>query len=646
MIIKNESPKRLGIQFFYETDGYVDGFVKKFFEDYRKQVSDMIVVCNGKLDAEGEKFFRQYTNRVIVRKNEGLDVWAYKTALDSIGWEGLSEYDEVVFANSTIMGPIYSLSESFDTMAKEDLDFWGMTKHYKIPYDPWGNCPYGYIPEHIQSHFMVFRNSLVTSEEFQNFWDTMPMIKGYNDSIARFESYFTKCFEDKGFKWDVYVKTDDYKDKTDYPLMNYAKELIRDKRCPIFKRRMFFQPYQYELNNTLGQPAKELYDYLRENNLYDVNLIWDNILRTCHQADFVKNLHLNYVLSSSMYQEASVKQILEKRKIALVMHLYFPDLVEDSYNYALSMPEEADVYITTDSLEKREEILKTFQKLPCHHLEVRVIVNRGRDVSSLLVGVKDVIMQYDYVCFVHDKKTAQITPGSVGDSFGYKCFKNTLYNKTYVYNVLQTFEDNERLGIMSPPEPNHAQFYPTLGNEWGCNFETTRELAEKLDLKVPMSIYKEVLAPYGTFFWFRPQALKPLYDKDWEYEDFPQEPNNIDGTILHAIERIYPLAVQSAGYYPALGMVDQYASIEITNLRYYVREINKAMIHKGYLADPDIHVMISKIHESVKPFWTLDGPGYMKFDAKMRRILPKWLYRTLIKIKRAIFGPHGLQDPE
>lgn len=645
-MVLNGDVNRLGIYFFFDSNGFVDNYIKFFFCDYVKQVTDMIVVCNGKLDEDGMLFFKQYTANVIVRENKGLDVWAYKTALDSLGWEKLIQYDEICFVNCTIMGPVYSLKEAFEKMSEYDLDFWGITKHYEIPEDPFGNCPYGYIPEHIQSHFMVFRRTLVESEAYQKFWDNMPMITGYNDSIARFESYFTKFFADQGFKWDVYVNTEDIKYKTNYPLMNYAKELIRDKRCPFFKRRMFFQPYQYELSNTLGQPAKELYDYLRQTGLYDVNLIWDNILRTCHQADFTKNLHLNYVLSSTLYDKNIIDNILEKRKIALVMHLYFEDLVEDSFAYASSMPDQSDVYITTDTAEKKNKIEKIFNSLPCNHLEIRIIENRGRDVSSILVGVKDIIMNYDYVCFVHDKKTAQLEPGSMGDSFGYKCWTNTLYNREYVYNVIQTFEENERLGLLSPPEPNHGEFYPTLGNEWSCNFENTRKLAVSLEYKVPMSLYKEVLAPYGTFFWFRPMAMKPLYDKNWEYEDFPPEPNAIDGTLLHAVERLYALTVQEAGYYPAMVMVDRYASIELTNLRYYVREINKAMIHKGYLSEPDIHAMINKVNTSVKSIFTLEGPGYMQFDAKMRRILPRWLYRFLIKIKRAIFGPHGLPDPE
>ena len=209
MKINNEQVKRLGIYFFYEKEGIVDSYVKYFFKDYVKQVTDMIVVCNGQLNEEGHKFFEQYTKSVIVRENKGLDVWAYKTAMESLGWEKLVQYDEICFVNCTIMGPVYTLKETFEAMSKENLDFWGMTKHYKNEYDPFHNNRYGYLPEHIQSHFMVFRQSLVKSEDFQSFWDEMPMIKGYEDSIGNFESIFTKHFADLGYKWDVYVKTDD-----------------------------------------------------------------------------------------------------------------------------------------------------------------------------------------------------------------------------------------------------------------------------------------------------------------------------------------------------------------------------------------------------------------------------------------------------
>lgn len=46
-----------------------------------------------------------------------------------------------------------------------------------------------------------------------------------------------------------------------------------------------------------------------------------------------------------------------------------------------------------------------------------VIQNRGRDVSALLVATKKFIMNYDYVCFMHDKKVTQLKPETIGYGF-------------------------------------------------------------------------------------------------------------------------------------------------------------------------------------------------------------------------------------
>ena len=72
--------KRLGIFFFYEKNGHVDDFVTYYIADLVKNLSELIIVCNGKLSDEGRAAFAQFTPNIIVRENKGLDVWAYKTA--------------------------------------------------------------------------------------------------------------------------------------------------------------------------------------------------------------------------------------------------------------------------------------------------------------------------------------------------------------------------------------------------------------------------------------------------------------------------------------------------------------------------------------------------------------------------------------
>lgn len=576
MKLKN-NPRRLVIYFFYDKRGIVDRYVPHFLKDLKENAEEIMIVSNGEIEPEGRQKLEQYGN-VFVRENKGFDVWAYKESLEQYGWETLEQYDEVIMMNSTIMGPVFPLKETFDKMDGQDLDFWGLTEYYEQNVDPSGCCVYGYIPDHIQSHFIACRKNLVQSEEFHRYWDEMPMIHTYWEAVGKHEMIFTKHFRDLGFKSTVYVETEALRSYSGYPLMMCPTKLIKEQRCPIFKRRMFFHDPKDFMSQTAGEAVSELYRYLETQTDYDVDFIWETILRNYNQADIVKNMNLHYILSEEYADAGKRQQALEKNKVALVMHLYFEDLLQESLHYAKAMPETADVYITTNSEEKKIAIDKVFAGLKCNYLEVRVIENRGRDVSSLLIGVRDVIMDYDLVCFVHDKKTAQVIPGTAGASFSYKCFENTLASRAFVENVVTTFEDNPRLGLLTPPEPNHGPFFTTLGREWRGNYDMVKKLAEELKIYVPIEKEKPPIAPYGTMFWFRPEAMKPLLQKEWIYEDFPEEPNEMDNTILHAIERIYPFAVQQSGYYPGIVMSHTFAGIEYGNLKYYVREYNEIMM--------------------------------------------------------------------
>ena len=69
----------------------MDDFITYYLADLNKNLTELVVVCNGKLSEQGRAAFSQFTDNIIVRENKGLDVWAYKTALDSYGWAKLSE---------------------------------------------------------------------------------------------------------------------------------------------------------------------------------------------------------------------------------------------------------------------------------------------------------------------------------------------------------------------------------------------------------------------------------------------------------------------------------------------------------------------------------------------------------------------------
>ena len=625
--------KRVAIYFFYDKDGVVDRYVNYFLEDFKKNLDRLIVVCNGKLTPEGRQEFSKYTNEIIVRENKGFDVWAYKEGIEYIGWDNLKNYDELVMLNMTIMGPVYSFKEMFDEMdSRKELDFWGITKFHKFPVDPWGLIKYGYIPEHIQSHFIAVRKPMLTSYEFRQHWEKMRMINTYFESVSYHESIFTKKFNDKGFKSDSYINSDDLKDFTDHPIIDYPKKIIEEKRCPIFKRRSFFNPYDDFLTRSIGGQSLKLYNYLKENKKYDTDLIWENLLRTENMYDIKNTLHLNYSLPSRY----TLNKLENNHKIGLFLHIYFEDLIDECFDYSSNLPEHADIFITTNSEEKKKKIEEKFSTLK-NKVDIKVIENRGRDVSAFLIPNSEEILKYDIACFAHDKKTKQLKPQLKGEDFKYKCFENILGSKEFVCNVINLFLENPKLGLLSPFGPNHAEFYSNIGREWGHsgnnNYSLTCDLLSKLDIEINVDKNKAPVAPYGTMFWFKPRAFKKILEKDWKYEDFPKEPNKIDGTILHAIERIYPFVAQDAGYYSANLLNEEYTKIELTNLNFMLTELNKALYSNKVLSKNGKHYFL------VRNLKELLG-GKLSF-IKLLRIyavakLPDFIKKPLVIIKNKI----------
>lgn len=641
--------KRLGIFFFYEKNGVVDEFILYYLADLVKNLSELVVVCNGKLSEQGDAAFRQFTDHIIVRENKGLDVWAYKTALDDYGWERLSEFDEVVMTNSTLMGPVRPLREMFDAMAEQqDLDFWGLSIHHGAKTNPFkGKHLYRYLPVHIQSHFIVYRKRFIQSPELQAYWNEMPMIESYTDSVQRYEAVFTKQFEDRGFKWDVYVKTDDLKEFTDYPLLVCPVRLLRDKKCPLFKRRSFMHTLEAYLNDTAGEPVRELYEYLKEETDYPVDLIWKNMIRTMHPHEFTRNLGLTRVVPPTVQDPALAQQVCAGRRIALAMHLYFMDMLDQSVAFAAKFPPQTDVFISTNDEKKKRQIEQAFAGQDLHSVAVLVVENRGRDVAAFLCDLAPHLRGYDYVCFMHDKKAIQTRPGSVGASFGYVCNENVCKNAAHVLNVLCEFERDPYLGILCPPYPTHGLYFMNMcSGGWGPNFENTKQLLKTLRLDVPISGEESPIAPFGSVFWFRPNALEPLFAHGWQHSEFPPEPLPQDGTISHAIERVYPFVAQAAGYYPAVVMSRDYAVLRADTMQAYaggmIRPLARVFDCTTFWAASTAAVAFAAKRHLFGVYGPYANTRRRHARNWLRDRLPGPAYKGLIATKRAIFGPrHG-----
>ncbi|MDO4804690.1 MAG: rhamnan synthesis F family protein, partial [Lachnospiraceae bacterium] len=503
-------------------------------------------------------------------------------------------YSSVILCNNTLFGPFYPLSEMFAEMEKKELDFWGITAFAGDPGDPFGTIKYGYIPEHVQSFFMVFEKRFLETDDFKSFWENLPEIHRYEEAIGYFEAIFTKEMADKGYRWDVYMACPELRGFTKDPLRDFPRYLIERKRCPVMKKRSFFHEYGEAFERSGGEATREAFEYLEGGTDYDTDLIWETILRTENMAAIKKRMHLNFILPEGLRRKGGIatagtvsrENSAQKDRprgtnilpsLAAIAHIYYPELAVNLAAYASNLPDGADIYISVSGREAREAAERAFASLKDgHRVEIRMTGNRGRDLMPFLTLWRDVIFQYDVILKVHDKKVPQLAMLSTGRSWERMCFECLMPSREFVWNVLDLFERNARLGMLTPPPPVHAEYYPTIGHgEWGANYKETARLAKELGIRVPVEREWEPVAPFGSECYLRTDALRTLFSKAWDLKDFPEEPLAADATVLHAIERVIPFAVQNDGYYSGWVMSDKWAPIILDNLTYLTHTLRE-----------------------------------------------------------------------
>ncbi|MCI9592440.1 MAG: hypothetical protein HFG42_18265 [Lachnospiraceae bacterium] len=506
---------RLAIYFFFDKDGIVDRYVGNILEELVKNTQRLIVVSNGPLIKESELFIKKYTQDLIIRENRGFDVWAYKTVMDSLGWEEILTFDEVILMNYTIMGPVYPLSEVFDTMdQKAELDFWGITKCFredsKGAQEMWNN-PYGYIPEHIQSSFTVFRKSIVSSLIFQQYWDNMPPILSYYESGGKHEQVITKYFADNGFKWDCYTQYDD----VDYeyygccPLITFPLEVIKGKRSPFFKRRSFFTS---KCESTSALPkAKELLDFLEKETTYDTSMIYENLIRTCNQRDL-----LEAFLDIHIKEQYSISREENPKEKSLAIFVNEEHIVEKDE--------------LKQSLQDFESIADIFWA------DGKSI---GVSATNLFTGVKADYRNYEYVLVISpfEKETGEL---------------GTVYNirqKYFVYNFLNTpdtlttavhiLEKNCFEGMLATPIDYLKALHWRHYEKWNDLYFSVEHWLRQNSINSPISVNKVPIRGENGVFLVKVSSitgLDNLHFKNYTMEFF-----------TYAL----PLFMQSNGILPA-----------------------------------------------------------------------------------------------
>lgn len=607
--------KRAGIFLFYDPEGKVDDYILGCLGSLQQHMDYLLVVSNSPLDETNRKRLESVSSEVMERKNVGYDVGAYRDGLRHLGWDHMGDYDELVLFNYTFFAPIHPWAGLFERTDKWDTDFWGITEHDEVRPHPF--LPKLVMPRHIQSHWIAVRSSLSTTKDWRTYWEDMPPIESYNDSIQWHESRFTGYFNALGYRHEVAYNVDDYPSAN--PVFDNASLLLQDG-CPILKRRnLFHNPLHLDRFAIIGA---DMLEQARAAG-YDTDLILSNLARTSKPRDLVTNAGLTWVVPQSASEETYAAAA--KQKVLAVAHIFYADMAEEILQRLSVLPKGYYLVATTSNEENQAQIRAVMERYGVEG-EVRVVAsNRGRDIGAFLVDCNDVLSsdKWDIVVKIHSKKSVQ-DDYNAAQLFKTHLYDNLLNSRAHVANILAEFAAHPALGMVLAPLPHMG--YPTMGHAWFTNREPAQAVAKRLGINVPFD--KDMpLATYGSMFIARPQALAKLVNAGFKPENFPVEGGYKDGSLAHVLERLMAYAALSEGFYVRPVLAPKWAEVYYGYLEYKLAAVSSFLppftidqvpylkAHGGpipnVLASIKVNIMLRqpKVGNALKPAYRLVRKG-------------------------------------
>ncbi|HEV7324038.1 MAG TPA: rhamnan synthesis F family protein [Bosea sp. (in: a-proteobacteria)] len=225
-------------------------------------------------------------------------------------------------------------------------------------------------------------------------------------------------------------------------------------------------------------------------------------------------------------------------RVAIHGHFHYPDLLPDFLQRLARNRTPADLFLTTSGESEAALLRSAAKSYGSGSVEIRIVPNRGRDIGPFLSEAMPNLDGYDLVLHIHGKKSRHVD-AAYGESWRKFLWAHLIGDDglNALDALASAFDADPKLGLAFPEDPNL--------HSWGGSRDIAVSLAERMGISL-LPRFPEF--PVGTMFAARPAALLPLRALGLGWHDYPAEPLPIDGTLLHALERLLPLAARRAGF--------------------------------------------------------------------------------------------------
>lgn len=229
-----------------------------------------------------------------------------------------------------------------------------------------------------------------------------------------------------------------------------------------------------------------------------------------------------------------------RSRVAVVMHVYFPDLVPELLAQLRHVPVDFDLLVTNASGAPLE--VDTSALPHARLVAVLDCENHGRDIFPLVSLVNAGFLDpYRLVLKIHTKRSdwrqSHAELGGTGEQWREALLGALLGDEDNVTSILRAFAADDSLGVVTADGS-------VLGAEfWGGDQGIVEELLQRIGLDLHG---RELRFAAGSMYWVRGFVLQGLRSLAVDADDFPAEAGQVDGTAAHAVERIIGILAAEA----------------------------------------------------------------------------------------------------
>ncbi|HEX3946064.1 MAG TPA: rhamnan synthesis F family protein, partial [Acidimicrobiales bacterium] len=239
--------------------------------------------------------------------------------------------------------------------------------------------------------------------------------------------------------------------------------------------------------------------------------------------------------------------------VAVMVHAYYPDTFDEICQALQAVPFPFTLLVSTPTDGASRSALASIHR---HRLpatpQVRVVENRGRNFAPLVAGFAAEIASHDYLLHLHTKRS--LFTGSEQAGWRDQLVDSLVGSPAVVTATLHLLAEGAGRpgagGAKTPiglAFPTTAATMPYWAHHWLGNAALAPGLFARLGVgEYPDGGYFEY--PVGGMFWAKVDAIRPLLEAGFGFDDFPVEAGQTDGTLAHAIERCFVPLVRSRGY--------------------------------------------------------------------------------------------------